>query len=263
MEQSVQAMFVRCDEGRFTSTVHAQGAWNEHEIHMGPASGLLAHVLESHPRPEGLRIARISYEILGLMPAGDLDVSVTVERPGRTIQLVRADMTGQDGRVCLSARAWLLATSGTGDIAGHEDEPMPAREDCSPSDPSALWPGGYIAQLEGYQWSGTRPGRGKTWLRSTVPLIHGEAAPFGEFIRDLDAANGMAPRVRPGVGGLAYPNIDLQVHLFRQPQGDWKGIDSRVAYGPDGVGLTSSVISDAAGVVGHTEQILTLRRAGA
>ena len=28
--------------GRFRSTIHAQGAWNEHEQHMAPASGIMA-----------------------------------------------------------------------------------------------------------------------------------------------------------------------------------------------------------------------------
>ncbi|MGO4493749.1 thioesterase family protein, partial [Arthrobacter sp. 2YAF22_2] len=27
-------------EGRFRSTIHAQGAWNVHEQHMAPASGI-------------------------------------------------------------------------------------------------------------------------------------------------------------------------------------------------------------------------------
>ncbi len=31
--------------GRFRSTIHAQGAWNEHEQHMAPASGLMADSL--------------------------------------------------------------------------------------------------------------------------------------------------------------------------------------------------------------------------
>ncbi|MDR6891186.1 thioesterase family protein [Falsarthrobacter nasiphocae] len=257
------AMYRRTGEGRFASTIHAQGAWNPHEQHMGPASGLLAHEIERFSRAEGLRIARLSYDILGLMAGGDVSVTVEMERPGRTIQLVRAEMTGPDGRPCLRARAWLLATTDTEEIAGLEEETMPHREECDPLDGSAIWGGGYIAQLEGFRHKDSRPGRGWSWVSSTHPLVEGEDAAFGEFVRDLDAANGMAVRVSPGDSGWAYPNVDLQLHLIRAPRGPWKGLDTRVSFGADGVGLTSSVVSDSDGVVGRMEQTLTLRRVGA
>lgn len=39
------------EDGSCTShyipTLHAQGAWNSHEQHMAPASGILAHELEN------------------------------------------------------------------------------------------------------------------------------------------------------------------------------------------------------------------------
>ena len=86
-------------DGRFESTVHAQGAWNPHEQHMAPVAGILAHSLELfQPRPE-LRIARISYDILGLIPGGEFDIATTMLRPGRTIELVQAelDKAGKQG----------------------------------------------------------------------------------------------------------------------------------------------------------------------
>src|SRR5690606_9844137 len=61
--------------GRYRSTVHAQGAWNPREQHMAPASGLLAHALDLHAPREGLRIARLSYEILGMIHAGECEVT--------------------------------------------------------------------------------------------------------------------------------------------------------------------------------------------
>lgn len=268
--EAAGAMYVRTLQteaaSAFRSTVRAQGAWNEHEQHMGPASGLLAHEIDRFTRDaqeKGLRIARISYDILGLIPGGDVTVELAVERPGRTIQLVRAEMTGADGRPCIRARAWLLVTSDTSAAAGLEDEPMPPLKDCRETDGSAVWPGGYIAQLRLRQHPSARPGRGQTWVSSSFPLVEGEAAPFGEFIRDLDAANGMVTRTRPMGGGYAFPNVDLQVHLLRAPEGEWKGLDTRVSFGADGVGLTSSTVHDAAGVVGHLEQTLTVRRVGA
>jgi hypothetical protein len=74
----------------------------------------------------------------------------------------------------------------------------------------------------------------------------------------VDTANGVVPRVDP-TQGLAFPNLDLQVHLYRVPQGQWLGLQTTQQYGSDGIGLTSSVLHDSLGPFGRSEQILTLR----
>ena len=69
--------------GRFRSTIHAQGAWNAHEQHMAPASGLLADRLDRHQPRDDMRMARLSYEILGLIPGGEFEIVTATLRPGR------------------------------------------------------------------------------------------------------------------------------------------------------------------------------------
>ena len=59
---------------------------------------------------------------------------------------------------------------------------------------------------------------------------------------------------------MLFPNTDLTVHLFRQPTGDWLGLDTDVSFGPDGIGLTASVLHDERGPIGRAAQTLTLRR---
>ena len=79
-------------EGTFESTHHTQGAWNEDEQHMAPVAGLLVHCLEeADPRP-GMRLARVSFEILGVIPQGVFDVTTKVIRAGRTIELLEAEL---------------------------------------------------------------------------------------------------------------------------------------------------------------------------
>jgi hypothetical protein len=68
--------------------------------------------------------------------------------------------------------------------------------------------------------------------------------------------------VRPGAGNYVFPNVDLQVHLYREPTGEWVGLANSVTFGPDGIGLTSTVLHDANGPVGRAEQILTIRASG-
>jgi hypothetical protein len=56
-----------------------------------------------------------------------------------------------------------------------------------------------------------------------------------------------------------FPNVDLTVHLYRRPEGPWVGLDTSVAFGPTGLGLTASVLHDRLGELGRAEQSLTVR----
>lgn len=56
-----------------------------------------------------------------------------------------------------------------------------------------------------------------------------------------------------------YPNIDLTARIFREPVGEWFGLDTSVSFGVDGIGLTESVLSDTAGPVGTSSQTLVVR----
>ncbi|NJC22220.1 hypothetical protein BJ994_001296 [Arthrobacter pigmenti] len=246
--------------GRYEATIHAQGAWNDHEQHMAPGSGLLAHCLEHFEPRENLLMARISYEILGLIPLDTVEVSVRMVRPGRTIELLEAEMN-HGGRTAIRARAWRLAASDTASVAATEEEPLPGPDEGVEHDAVAEWPGGYIQSIEARRLPGHRPGRGRVWLRTPHPLIEGEASSdLVRLIGLMDTANGIATRVPPGPGSWAFPNVDLQVHLHRQPRGEWLGLDTRVTFGGNGIGLTSSVLHDLEGPFGRTEQILTLRK---
>ena len=246
--------------GRFRSTIHAQGAWNVHEQHMAPASGLMADVLERHQPREDMRMARISYEILGLIPGGEFRIDTTTLRPGKTIELVQAELVAA-GRTAIRATGWRMLTSDTSEVAALEDAAIPGPDECKPYDGSAVWPGGYIRSLEMRVAEGHRPGAGKVWLRTDHPLT--DRADSGDFARLMglvDTANGIAARVPPGKDSYAFPNLDLQIHMYRKPEGEWLGLDNAVSFGRDGIGLTSTVLHDRQGPFGRAEQILTLRR---
>lgn len=244
-------------DGRYESTVHAQGAWNPHEQHMAPVSGILVHCLERfQPRPR-LRIARLSFDILGLIPDGEFEVVTTLLRPGRTIELVQAELVS-GGRTAVRATAWRLQRSDTSEVAAIEDERMPGP---AAAEPVTLteWPGGYIQSIEVRTVPGHAPGRGRVWLRTKHPLVDG--VPFSDAARLIglvDTSNGIATRVKPG--SYQFPNVDLQIHLYREPAGEWLGLQNSVSFGLDGIGLTSTVLHDATGPFGRAEQILTIRQ---
>ncbi|HEY9293223.1 MAG TPA: thioesterase family protein [Microlunatus sp.] len=252
--------YQRVSEQTFRPTRHAQGAWRETEQHMGPASGLLAHALETvHPR-EDLQLCRISYDILGVIAAEESVVEVEVVRPGRTIELLEARMI-IGGRTAVRATGWRLSSSDTTAVAGGEPDPLPEPEQWPQRGISELWSGGFIDSLEFRIDPASVPGRCRAWLRTPVSVVEGEQSTELATVTGLvDSANGIAARRHPQE--WMFPNTDLTIHYFRVPRLDrsgWIGLDATSTWGPDGIGLTSTVLYDEHGPIGRAEQILTLR----
>ena len=94
----------------YQPTKHAQGAWNEHEQHMAPATGLLMAELNNYAPQANMRIARISLDILGLIPLDDFTVTTRCIRPGKTIELIEAVMRSS-GRDAIIAHRGQTSTS--------------------------------------------------------------------------------------------------------------------------------------------------------
>ena len=244
---------------RVRSTVHAQGAWRAEEMHMAAVSGLLMHEVQAHETTAGLRVGRLSYDILGTLWSGELEVVTRTIRPGRTIELVESVLHAR-GRAVLALRAWLLSASDTAAVAQLPDEALPPRTEAVQDGALSGWDGGYIASLSGVTVVGHAAGHGRVWLTTDVDMVAGEeTTDLVRLIGLTDAANGIAPALPARPGGWFFPNVDLQIHLFRQPSGSWLGLAGQVTVGPDGVGLTSTVLHDDDGPFAHVEQTLTVR----
>src|SRR5690606_31559632 len=169
-------------------------------------SGILTHCLERfQPRPE-LRMARISFDILGLIPDGEFEVVTTMLRPGRTIELVQAELHS-GGRNAVRATAWRLQRSETSAIAVIEDERMPGPDEAAEPVSFDEWPGGYIRSIEARPAPEHAAGRGRAWLRTAHPLVEGEQfSEMARLIGMVDTSNGIATQVRPGPDSYQFPN---------------------------------------------------------
>lgn len=244
--------------GRYRSTQHATGAWDVRHQHMSPVAGLLVEELQRcAPRPD-LVLARVTFEILGVIPGGECEVRTALVRPGRTIELLQAELSVA-GRVAVRANGWRLLAGDTADVAGARTRPLPGPEAGAAFHPERTWQGGYIRSLEFRVLPGWQPGHAQVWLRSAVDLVAGApTSDLASMFALVDTANGVSVRVDPSE--LLFPNVDLTVHLFRQPRGAWLGLDTEVSFGPDGAGLTAAVLHDRHGPFGRSAQLLTLRR---
>lgn len=245
---------------RYESTIHAQGAWNPHEQHMAPVTGIMVHALEQFEPRSDMRLARFNFDILGLIPGGEFTIEITLLRPGRTIELLQAELVA-GGRTAVRATAWRLGENDTTSVEAYEDQPLPGVEEAEPWNGMSMWPGGFIKTLTGRAVSGHRPGRGRAWLHSSHTMLDGggHASPLVRLLGLADSANGVSARLKPEPGGWMYPNVDLSIHLYRDPVGEWLGLDTKVSLSGDGVGLTSTVLHDEQGPFGRSEQILTVR----
>jgi hypothetical protein len=254
------AYFIRLGPGRFRPTQHTGGAWSTSEQHFSPLGGLLVHEIELFAAARGndeLMTARITFDILSPVAIEDFEVQVEVVRPGRTVELIQAAAFAR-GRAVAQARAWRLQRQDTSAVAGGEPQALPPPESVALYPLSDVWPGGYVASLDFRLVGEPVVGRGKAWARTRVALVAGEqVGNLARFVALIDTANGVAVRVSPDE--WFYPNVDLSIHLFRQPTGGWVGFDTSVVFGGDGLGLTSTTLHDVDGPVGHAEQMLTIR----
>lgn len=259
--EPANAYFEALGDDRYMPTALSSGSWREDELHLAPVAGLVIHHMERWRRENAdpsLVFSRFSMDILGQIHREEISLSTEVLRPGRTIQLIETTAVIA-GRATIRARAWLLKKGDTASVEGHEYDPIPPREECEDVTGNLGWTGGWIEALKAAQAPGRKPGRNRSWITSDYPLVQGEdAEPLAEFCKYLDTANGLAVRAKPGE--WAFPNVDLTFHLFREPKGILVGLDTRVAFGPDGIGITSSVVHDAEGPVGFLNQSLTVRK---
>ncbi|MEU4236821.1 thioesterase family protein [Actinoplanes sp. NPDC026619] len=255
-----ESYFERVGESSYQPTAHVGGAWRPDEQHFSPLGGLIVHAIDRHRAAgpgNGLVLARISYDILGKIDLDECEITVASVRPGRTIELLEATVT-IGGRAVVRARAWLLAALDTTAVAGTSIEPLAPPESVEPWPMADLWTGGYIASIDVRRPADSPPGRTTAWLTTALDLVAGEpSSPVASFVAMVDTANGIAVRQNPAE--WMFPNVDLTIHLHRQPEGRWTGLDTTVTFGPAGQGLTSTVLHDLNGPVGTAEQILTVR----
>ncbi|MGW6058301.1 thioesterase family protein [Streptomyces sp. NPDC055189] len=252
--------FEPIDERRYKPTPHAGGAWDTDEMHFSPLGGLIVHAIDRYlaDRPDnGLVMARISFDILGRLALDECEIRVETVRPGRTIELIEAVVLMAD-RPVVRARAWLLASGDTGAVAGGGADRLTPPGELAPWHMASVWPGGYIASVDVRPVAPPQPGRTTAWISTPLDLVAGQtASPLASYVALVDTANGIAVRQSPTE--WMFPNVDLTVHLHRQPEGRWTGLDTTVTFGPTGQGITSTVLHDVNGPVGHAQQILTVR----
>jgi hypothetical protein len=248
------SFYVALGGGRYRATERTSGPWDPRHQHAGPPSALLTGALERTEPREDMVLARVTVEILGAIPIAEFEVETSVERPGRSVELLAGEVRA-DGRPVLRARAWRVLGSPVGSDDGPPPPPLP---DVGETPPGTLGEEfGYAHAIE-WRWaSGGWEERGPAtvWTRMRIPVVEGEEpTPRQRVLVVADSGNG-ASNVLDWSRYL-FINTELTVHFTREPVGEWVCLDAETRIARGGAGLARTVISDRTGPVARGAQAL-------
>ena len=129
---------------KYRATDMVRSTWTASIQHAAPVASLLVRALERCAPRDGTRLSRVMVDLLGGVPAdGDLWVRSRVQRPGRQIELVSAEMLalGPDGapRPVARATGWRMATVDTAAIMRAQATPLRPLADAKSRDSAKNW----------------------------------------------------------------------------------------------------------------------------
>ena len=245
---------------RYRPTEHTVGPWDPGSQHGGPASALLVRAVETSSPRWPATVARVSIDFLAPVPLADATVRSSVLRPGRSVELVEAELHA-GGRVVMRAQAWRIRQT---DLqlpplpASHDDptvDPVPAFP-ATESPPRPGWRGGYLEAVEWrYLAREGETGPATAWGRMRYRLVP-EEEPTGlqRLMTLADSGNGVS-NVLP-LDGWLFVNTELTVHLTAVPSGAWICLDARTHVDRRGFGLAASRLFDRERLVARGAQTL-------
>jgi hypothetical protein len=252
-DTAVDAFYDALDGGRFFSTRATVGPWNPSLQHGGPPAALLGRALERLEGPAGMRIARVSVEILGPIPLDILTVTAELVRPGRSVEMLSA--TARVGeRAVLRATGWRISSEeGRSPAVGTDEAPPPLPD----PQPQSFFAGvEHFPYGDALEWRFVEGGYDKlgpatVWTRCRIPLVRGEEiSPLCRALAMVDSANGVSAELP--FWRFTFVPVDLNLVLHRYPRGEWVGMAARTTIERDGIGLTQTRLFDAEGYIGRS-----------
>ncbi|HEY2368760.1 MAG TPA: thioesterase family protein [Polyangiaceae bacterium] len=250
----MSAFYVRKREGVFEATASTVGPWDPKLQHGSPVVSLLATRLEK----DEMRVAHVSLDFLGPVPVAEMEVTTSVDRPGKKIEL-RSAIASVDGKPRARVSAWLLRTSDGKNPSAHvDDEPPPPMPDKAVDSYFEAVPRfGYGDALEWRFAEGhfAEIGPATVWSRLRVAIVEGEPIPpIARALAMVDSANGISAEL--DVGKYLFVPVNLSVSLTREPIGEWVGMRAVTALSSDGVGTSRARLFDSRGTIGRAMQTL-------
>jgi Thioesterase-like superfamily len=264
--------FYVADGDRFMPTPWTRGPWGPDAQHAGPPGALLGRAIAALEPGPRMRVARFTLEILRPIPLAPLRVQAGVVRPGRRVDLCEATLSeagdgdgGGGGGLVARATAWRIRPDPEARLDERGMDPLTLPGPGESENPPAYDPGygreSYFAALDWREARGSFsvPGPAAAWMRMRIPLLEGEEpTPLTRVLVAADSGNGISAELP--LGPFLFVNLELTVHLAREPEGEWVCIDARTRFAADGLGVAQSAIWDERGWIGSGAQSLLVAR---
>jgi acyl-coenzyme A thioesterase PaaI-like protein len=259
----VPALFEPAGEG-FAAAALTRGPWDARMMHGGAPSALIAHAIEQVAPAGELAVSRLTVEFLGGVPVGDVSVHASLLKPGKRFQLVDATLHAGERLACLARAVRLRRADMPDAVASSDGGPAP------PPPPDAGEPWSYFAEFGGERFypdateilvvgGAAGVGHAVAWIRLRGELLPGVApSPLVRVVAAADFTNGLS-WILPYDEWL-FVNTELTVHLHREPEGEWIGLDARTVSGATGAGLSTGALYDQRGPIGVCAQSLFVQR---
>ena len=243
--------------GRFVATELARGPWDPQALHGGAPAALLMREFEQVDSPDGLAIARVTYEFVRPVPLGELSVQASVVRPGRRVQLLEGVIRDAGGTEVVRARALRVRRAEA--IPDVSPDDLPAGPDEGRA--SDLLPGelpmfgSHATEIRFVAGEFYSVGPATAWFRMRIPLVAGErASPLQRLAAAGDFGNGISSAL--SWEDHVFINPDLTLYVEREPVGEWICLEASTRIVSGGVGVAESVLYDESGRVGRATQAL-------
>jgi Thioesterase-like superfamily len=249
------------DGERFVPTELTRGPWDPDAQHAGPPAALIGRALERCGDGNGKQVGRVTFEILRPVPLEPLRVEARVARPGRTVELLEAELSDERDTL-IRASAWRLRTQPVElDPPARPAPAPPGPEEARESDffPTGSEFGYHTAMEWGFVEGGfLEIGPATVWMRMRYPLVAGEEpSPLQRVLVAADSGNGVSAAI--DFARFLFINTDLTVHLYRMPAGEWVCLEARTFPDELGVGLADTALYDERGRIGRGAQTLLIR----
>ena len=256
------------DGSIYAPTRWAGSPWSRTSQHGAPVNALFMRAARNAAEETGLRVARLTVDLLKPVPLAPLLLQTHFLRRGRRLAVFQADLVRpSDGDVVSSARAVLLA--GRDELGATWDPPSN-----SPSGPDGLEAMDFLPAdwrdhaPPGFHWSvemrrSSNASGPAVWATSPLDLVEGEPmAPLERLAAIADIAFGaslhLLPPPRDGQGaprGMLI-NTDTTVHVERMPEGEWFALADAFVADRAGIGVARVALYDHRGRVATAAQTL-------
>jgi Thioesterase-like superfamily len=257
------SIFTRSADERFLPGEHARGPWDPEALHGGAPAALITRQFERVQPGGELPIARLDFEFLKPIRFEALELVTSIVRDGRRVQGLEAQLRAGSELIC---RATALRIQRVPEQLPRHGPPsaatMPGPDEGTEQgfslDGSSS--AGFATTGMEMRWLGDpwALGPGRVWMRPRLPFLPDEpATPLMRLVAAADFGNGVTSELP--FDEYLFINADLTVQLWREPSGDWMGLDGRTLLQANGMGLSESVLHDLDGPVGRACQTLVVQ----